>query len=97
MKELTLGDCLKQEEGTQGRLFDPKMRFGENHDYNTYRVIEMQKDTMIIEAYLLGGRKKIVRDIPIQERLNDPVMSSEDLLEWYRLVGTQITEINKGF
>jgi len=89
MKELTLGDCFEQEEGTQGRLFrvgNNVLPFGENNIAD-YRVIERTGDTMTVEGYVLGGSIAREENVPVQERLGDKVMSSDLLLEWYRMAG----------
>jgi hypothetical protein len=87
MKGLTLKECLEQDRGYEGRLFEidgPGIGY---HDSHVYRVIELSRGIMNVESYVVGCILEEIRDVPISERLQDRVMDSDHLLEWYRMAG----------
>lgn len=93
MAELTLRECLEQSRGYEGRLFEtPNDSLGveipgKNNFTNVYRVLEIAGDKMDIEGYVVGGNFVEIRNIPLKDRLQDKVMGSEILMDWYRMAG----------
>ncbi|MBI2629324.1 hypothetical protein HYW74_04530 [Candidatus Pacearchaeota archaeon] len=92
MDKLTLGDCLTQERGYEGRLFQiTGIGIGENGErgnVRVYRILKHDEAVMSIEGYVVGGTFKNLENIPINdERKKDNVMDSDLLMEWYRLAG----------
>jgi hypothetical protein len=107
MGRLTFGDCLSQPQGTEGRLFevddsnaDAFRTFHEIPDSQglagTYRVLRVQEDRMQIEAYMLGGRRRVFNDVLVAPRRTDNVMTDDSLLNWYVMAGRAGSQMPSG-
>ena len=90
MTDLTLEECLKQDRGYQGRLFEVdenKLGIGEK-SIHLYRVLDYKDATMNIKGYLRGRGVQRLDNVPVDdERKQDVVMNSKRLMDWYRMAG----------
>jgi hypothetical protein len=93
MADLTLEECLTQSRGYEGRLFEtPENSLGieipgERNFTNVYRILKVEGDKMNIEGYLLGGSFVVIKNLSVTDRLQDKVINSEHLMEWYKMAG----------
>ena len=98
MASLTLGECLIQERGTEGRLFElddnnpearrARLAIPDSQGFvGAYSVLEVRGDVMRIEGYMRGGSRKVFDNVPIELRRGDSVMDADSLMEWYIMAG----------
>lgn len=78
-KPLTLGVCITQPRGTEGRLFRPNLPL---ETIGIYRVVRRRKDKIDIVSYKLDRNTEEINDLPLAKRLDDKVISAEELITY---------------